>query len=206
MKQIATAFFLIAAMMAGREPEAGFEPLFNGVDLTDFVVDTAGLWRVEDGEIVGESPGLGYNEFLRTRRSYGDFELKVKFKMTDPTGRANSGVQFRSKPMPGSHEVIGYQADMGQQYWGCLYDESRRKKVLVQAPPASLEGLDRSGWNEYTITARGGRITLMLNGKTTVDYQESDSSIEREGFIALQLHGGPAFSMRFKELLIREFK
>src|SRR5256885_7084737 len=33
---------------------------------------------------------------------------------------------FRSKDP--SYEVSGYQADMGEGYWGSLYDESRRNR------------------------------------------------------------------------------
>jgi hypothetical protein len=169
-------------------------------------VDTPGLWRVENGEIIGVSPGLKYNDFLRTRKHYGDFVLELSFRMIDTSGRANSGIQFRSKPMQGSHEVIGYQADMGAQYWGCLYDESRRKKVLVQASAESLAGLDKGGWNTYRITARGNHIVLELNGRKTVEYSETEPGIERSGFIALQLHSGPAFEMRFKNLRIQELQ
>lgn len=184
----------------------GFQPVFNGKNLDDFVVDTAALWRVESGVIIGKSAGLAYNEFLRTRKNYSDFILKVTFRMIDASGRGNSGVQFRSKPIPDSHEVIGYQADVGQQYWGCLYDESRRKRILAQASPAALEGLDKSGWNEYTITARGNRITLELNGKVTVDYTETEPGIDTSGFIALQLHSGPPLEVHFKDLRIKELK
>lgn len=197
-------FLLLAAFAGAVWAQPGFRPLFNGRDLSEFVVDTPGLWTVEKGEIVGRSPGLKYNDFLRTRKLYSHFILKVKFKMTDASGNANSGVQFRSKPMPDSHEVIGYQADLGQNYWGALYDESRRRKVLVQPPSESLAGLDKAGWNEYVIEANGPRIKLMLNGKTTVDYTESEPGIETSGLVALQLHSGPAFEMRFKELAIRE--
>ena len=199
------ALLLLSAAAGLAFAQPGFHPLFNGKNLDDFVVDTPGLWSVAGtGEIVGRSPGLKYNDFLRTKKSYSHFILRAKFKMTDASGNANSGIQFRSKPMPGSHEVIGYQADMGQNYWGCLYDESRRKKVLVQAAVESLAGLDKSGWNEYVIEANGPRIKIELNGKTTVDYTESEPGIETSGFIALQLHAGPAFEMRFKDLMIRE--
>ena len=196
--------FLLLALAATGLAQPGFRPLFNGRNLDQFVVDTPGLWSVEKGEIVGRSPALKYNDFLRTRQSYSHFILKVKFKMTDASGNANSGVQFRSKPMPDSHEVIGYQADLGQNYWGCLYDESRRKRVLAQAPPESLAGLDKAGWNEYVVEANGPRIRIDLNGRTTVDYTEAEAGIETGGFIALQLHSGPAFEMRFKDLAIRE--
>lgn len=169
-------------------------------------MDTPGLWRVENGVLIGKSPGLKYNDFLRTRKHYQHFVLKAAFRMIDASGNGNSGIQFRSKPMPDSHEVIGYQADMGQKYWGCLYDESRRRKVLAEASAAALATLRKDGWNEYVITARGNRITLELNGVKSVEWIEHDPGIEDSGFIALQLHAGPPLEMHFKNLLIREFR
>jgi hypothetical protein len=193
---------LLALPVAAQQ---GFQPLFNGKDLSEWIIDTPGLWSVENGVIIGNSPGLKYNDFLRTKKTYKNFILKVTFRMTDATGKANSGIQFRSKPMPDSHEVIGYQADIGQQYWGCLYDESRRKKVLVQASPEAVARLDKQGWNEYTIRAEGKRITLELNGVKSVEWMEYEP-VDDSGFIALQLHSGPPFRMEFKDLRIRELK
>lgn len=195
----AALWALVATALSAAD---GFEPLFNGRNLDDWIVDTPGLWSVENGEIVGRSPALKYNDFLRTRKHYRNFILKASFRMTDATGNANSGIQFRSKPMPDSHEVIGYQADMGQQYWGCLYDESRRKKVLAGPGPEALSRLRKNDWNEYVITAKGNRITLELNGVKTVEWVETEP-VEDSGFIALQLHSGPAFEMRFRNLQIR---
>jgi len=197
------AFLLTGA--AAAFGQTGFRPLWNGRDLSDFVVDTKELWAVEDGMIAGKSPGIKYNEFLRTRKTYGDFHLRCEFKMTDPTGKANSGIQFRSaETEPRSHEVVGYQADMGQQYWGCLYDESRRKRVLAQASEAALAKLDKAGWNSYEIEAKGPRIVLRLNGVVSVDYTETEAGIAQSGFIALQLHSGPPLEMRWRQLAIRE--
>jgi hypothetical protein len=195
-----TLCFLLLASAA--LAQNGFVPLFNGKNLDGWEVDTPGLWTARDGMIIGQSPGLKYNDFLRTRKHYSNFILKVSFQMVD--GKGNSGVQFRSKPAPNSHEVSGYQADIGEQYWGCLYDESRRKRVLVWAKPEHLTKLNKGGWNEYIITARGNHITLELNGSRTVDYTESDADIETTGFLALQLHAGAPMEMHFKDLLIRE--
>jgi hypothetical protein len=193
---------LLLLFAAAAFAQDGFRPLFNGKNLDDWIVDTPGLWRVEGGVIIGTSPGLKYNDFLRTKKHYRNFVLKVTFRMTDETGKANSGIQFRSKPMEGSHEVVGYQADMGQQYWGCLYDESRRKKVLAKASEAALAGLKKNDWNEYTITARGNRIALELNGVKSVEWVENEA-VDDSGLIALQLHSGPPFRMEFKDLKIK---
>jgi hypothetical protein len=160
------------------------------------------VWSVRDGMIVGRHNGLKYNDFLRTREDFEDFELSVQFRLTD--GEGNSGIQFRSEPVAGSHEVSGYQADIGQQYWGCLYDESRRKKVLAGPPEGALASLDKTGWNEYVVRAQGDFITLHLNGIRTVHYIETDPTVRRRGFVALQVHSGPKIEVAFRQVNIRE--
>jgi hypothetical protein len=196
------AVLLLAA--SSQAADDGFKPLFNGRNLDGWVVDTKELWTVRDGMVVGKHDGFKYNDFLRTARNYKDFELKLKFRLMN--GEGNSGVQFRSKPVPDSHEVAGYQADIGAQYWGCLYDESRRKKVLAQAPQDTLSGLDKTGWNEYVIRAQGNHITMHLNGKKTVDYTEPEPGMDIPGFIALQVHSGPKIEVWFKDIQLRELK
>ena len=194
----------LVAMGLTAAPEPGFEPLFNGKSLDGWEVDTPGLWTVRDGILTGKHAGLKYNDFLRTRRHYGDFVLKVEFRLVN--GHGNSGIQFRSKPVPNSHEVSGYQADIGEKYWGCLYDESRRNKVLAGPEGGATEGVDKSGWNEYVLTAQGSRITLDLNGRRTVTYSEPDASIPRSGFIALQVHSGPGIEVQFRNIYVKELK
>ena len=58
--------------------------------------------------------------------------------------------------------MTGYQADLGDKYWGSLYDESRRNKTLVGAPAEADQGDSRSAgdWNDYEIRAEGPRIRL----------------------------------------------
>ena len=145
-------------------------------------------------------PGLDHNEFLATRQSYGDFILSLRFRLVD--GKGNSGVQFRSVRVPGT-EMSGYQADIGENYWGCLYDESRRNKVLVKASPEALEALKKDGWNHYVLCATGDRITLYLNGVPSVVYREEDPGIARDGQIAVQIHAGAPMEVQFKDLQIR---
>ena len=147
------------------------------------------------------------NEFLCTTKTYGDFELKVRFKLLgDPKG-ANAGVQFRTKRIPNHHEVSGYQADVGQGYWGALYDESRRNKVLAGPTKEVLEkAVKRDDWNDYVIRCEGPRIRLWLNGILTVDFTEKDEKIERTGIIGLQIHGGAKAKVLYKDVAIEELE
>jgi hypothetical protein len=181
--------------------EEGFVPLFDGKTLAGWEGD-AKLWKVEDGLIVGDSPGIQQNEFLATKKSYGDFELRLEFRLRQ--GQGNSGVQFRSRRVDGSSEVSGYQADIGEKYWGCLYDESRRNKILVQAPLELEKGLRKDGWNRYVIRAQGAHVVLLLNDIQTVDYREADDAIRRDGIIALQVHAGGPLRVEFRNLRIRK--
>ena len=191
------------ARLLGGEPEyvetRGFVPLFDGESLEGWEGDK-GLWKVEDGRLVGDSPGIDHNEFLVAPGTYGDFILKISFRLRD--GEGNSGVQFRSVRIPGT-EMKGYQADVGEGYWGALYDESRRNRVLVSASKEALAALDKEGWNYDEIRAIGGRITISLNGRTSVDYTEDDPKIARDGRIAVQVHAGGPMRVEFKDVFIQ---
>mgnify|MGYP003385161343 CR=1 FL=1 len=182
-------------------------PLFNGKDLTGWEGDTKNTGSIEDGVIVGGSLGqtVPRNEFLCTTKSYENFELKVTFKLTGDKAKANAGIQFRTKRIPNHHEVSGYQADMGQDYWGVLYDESRRNKVRARPAKETIEKLVKhDDWNEYVIRCEGASIKLWLNGTLTVDYTEADDKIARSGIIGLQIHGGAKAKVYYKSVSITE--
>jgi predicted dehydrogenase len=187
--------------MAKWPDEQGFTSLFNGHSLDGWIVDTPGLWTVRDGMIVGKHGGLKYNDFLRSRASFANFELRLRFRLVN--GRGNSGIQFRSKDATIPHEVEGYQADIGEQYWGALYDESRRKKVLAAPPVEWVSALDHNAWHDYFIRADGSRIQLTIDGTRTVDYTEPDPGIAPSGFLALQVHSGPGIEVHFRDVRIK---
>ena len=182
---------------------AGFEALFDGETFAGWEGNLE-IFRIEGNAIVGGSltEPVEHNDFLCTEQEYGDFELRLQVKLLGE--QANAGIQFRTKRIPNHHEVSGYQADMGQQYWGCLYDESRRNKVLAGIEKEQAVELVRAGqWNDYIIRCQGDRIQLWLNGTLTVDYTETDAAIERTGIIALQIHGGPPSEAWYRNIRIK---
>ena len=165
------------------------------------------IFRIQDGAIVGGSvnTGLSRNEFLCTEKEYSNFVLRLKVKLSGNEMQANAGVQIRSRRISGSTEMIGYQADMGQHYWGSLYDESRRNQVIARADMSELVKVIKPGeWNNYEIRCEGKRIRLFINGYQTIDYIETDEAIEQKGVIGLQIHAGPASEAWYKEITIRE--
>jgi hypothetical protein len=184
-------------------------PLFDGKSFEGWEGDTTKTWRIQDGAVVGGSltEKVARNEFLATKKSFKDFDLQLKFKLIGKEGFVNSGVQFRSVRIPKPpNEMSGYQADMGDpKWWGALYDESRRNKVLVASDMTKLEPvLKKLDWNDYRIRCEGPRIQLWINGVQTVDYTEPDTSIPQEGHIAVQVHGGGKAEAWFKDIVIEE--
>jgi hypothetical protein len=189
-------------LLAGLATDEGFQPLFNGRDLSEWEVDTPGLWSVRNGVIIGHSLGLKYNDFLRWRTEYGNFVLRARMRMID--GDGNSGIQFRTQRIPNSHELSGYQADAGETFWGSLYDESRRAKTLGAPGDDFLDRFDIGAWHTYQISAEGRRICLELDGVQTVDYEEREPGIPQRGIIALQIHAWPhPTEVWFTDLAIR---
>jgi len=182
---------------------AAFVSLFDGETLEGWNGD-ASVFRVEEGTIVGGqlNKKIPHNVFLSTRDEYSDFELTLEFKLLG--NDTNAGVQLRSKRIPDHHEMIGYQADLGQDYWGALYDESRRNKILAAPEKEELAKVLKHGeWNKYRIHCEGRHIQLWINDLKTVDYTEADEAIEQQGLIALQIHGGPPGEAHYRNIRIR---
>lgn len=180
-----------------------WKPLFDGRTLAGWEGDRS-VFRVEDGAIVGgfTDRRLPHNFFLATTEEFADFELRLQFRLVGES--TNAGIQLRSRRIPDHHEMIGYQADLGQDYWGCLYDESRRREILARPDPDVIRRiLRRDDWNEYRIVCEGPRVRLWINGTQTVDYRESDASLEQTGRIALQIHGGPPGEAWYRNIRLR---
>ena len=182
--------------------------LFDGKTFTGLQGDTVNTWRIHEGALVGGSLSktVPHNEFISTTKSYGNYVLKVKFKLTGHEGFINGGVQFHSQRIKNPpHEMTGYQADIGKGYWGSLYDESRRNKLLATADTAQIRRLLRPNeWNDYEIRTEGRRIRILLNGEQTVDYTEADVTVPQSGLIALQIHGGGKAEVHYKDIVLEE--
>lgn len=182
--------------------------LFDGKSFSGWQGDTMNTWRVEDGMIVGGSltETVPTNEFLVTDRSYDNFILTAKIKLTGNEGFINSGIQFHSKRLSDpDYEMQGYQADWGEDYWASLYDESRRNRTLIAPDSTQVASwINKNDWNDYKVHTENGRIQLFINGHQTVDYTEQDSSIPQSGLIGLQIHGGGKARVAFKDIFIEE--
>ena len=205
MKHILSLLILTTALHA--EPIS----LFDGKTLDGWDYDPK-IWRVEDGMITGGSTTekIKENHFICTKKNYQNFDLKLKIKVSgDPkTGMLNSGIQIRSLRVPGGAHMTGYQVDCGAGWFGKIYDEFRRNKVIWAPTPEQQTALDKAidvfGWNEYRIRAEGSHIQTWINGVHCIDYTETDKNIALDGLIGPQVHSGGVSHVQVKDVTIEE--
>lgn len=185
------------------------------------------------GKTTAEVPTKGNTFLVWKDGEVSDFELTLKYKMTpgDEKKTVNSGVQYRSKVVDEANFVVaGYQADFeyGPKYSGILYEEKGRgilaergKKVTVsqgadpKKPTLTVTGetgnseeiqagINKDGWNEYKVVAKGGHLQHYINGKLTVDVTDETAEGAKKGVLALQLHAGPPMQVEFKDIVLDE--
>ncbi|MCA8989480.1 MAG: DUF1080 domain-containing protein, partial [Planctomycetaceae bacterium] len=203
----------------------GFKPIFNGQDLSGWSGEEK-FWKVVDGVITAESTEQNpcdHNTFLRwSAGDVDDFELKLEFRISG-SDSANSGVQFRSQVEPDGH-VVGYQADidLAGNWLGACYDEKGRGLLAGRGHSSTVSGpkeikrdqvgnaeelfqhVNKGGWNEYHITARGNELTLAVNGHQTAHVVDNDpENRDFSGVLALQLHSGPPMKIEFRNIQLK---
>lgn len=202
-----TAVLLLAGLASTAQAQV---PMFDGKSLAGWEVRQGEeqWWTAADGVIRGGSmeTKVPYNTFLATEKSYANYDLSLKIRLVNGSGFVNSGFQMRSIRVPSNSEMSGYQVDAGIGWWGKLYDESRRNKVIAEPvdPAAIAKAAKNWDWNDYRILCEGQRIRTWINGVAALDYTEKDPKIPLEGRIAIQAHGGGKFFVEVKDITIKE--
>lgn len=214
------------------KPPAGFTVLFNGKDLSgwrgrpggggvfspyveakftpeeraakqaEWNTDRDLHWSVDaaTGELVSDGKGV----HLATVKPYGDFELLVDWKFTQPG--SDSGVYLRSYPQvqfwdPGNPREQKNGAEKGS---GGLWNnnpDSPGRWPLARADKPIGE------WNTLAVKMVGTRVWVTLNGTPVVIGQVLDNYFDRTqpvlptGSIELQTHGA---EVRWRNIYVRE--
>lgn len=191
-------------------PAAG--KLVNGKPVGNNWVDLLSantLWNadtryfvIENGTLHGDYAGGDLHNYAWTKNKYKDFELNALVKLDGEN--PNSGVCIRINPV-NADNVPGYQVDMGDGYWGCLWEEKRAG--MVQKFPVHLANkiVKAKDWNHYYVKARGHHIEAWLNGVKTIDVVHATGF--NDGFIGFQLcHSNHHTVLDVKSLYVRALK
>ncbi|MGD9419872.1 MAG: 3-keto-disaccharide hydrolase [Verrucomicrobiota bacterium JB025] len=213
---------LACQSMAGEyKASDGWVPLFNGNDLSEFIVeDGKATYELKDGVITGTTAVPSPNTFLATIKEYGDFELVFEAKVAD---ELNSGVQIRSRSRVEAEgrfpagRFFGPQVEIAATKGksGYIFAEATGRGWLSPEarPEASIDQrhdyFKKGEWNHFRIVAKGARIQTFINGRPVADLADEEiHKTHPKGHIGLQVHAVSAklhpMSVSWRKLYIRE--
>jgi hypothetical protein len=163
-----------------------WESLFNGKDLTGWVVMNDATFTVTNGVLHLEK-GSGW---LRTEREYTDFILEAEWRALETN--CNSGFFIRAglegKPFPTNvWQVNLKESAIGQLLRG-------RPEVL----PSKTPKFPVNEWVKFLMEVRGKKLTLDINGQRAWEFNDLDVD---HGYIGLQAEGK---SFDFRNLRVQE--
>ena len=171
------------------------------------------IFEVKDEVLHIFGGGIGPLQYATyTGEPFGDFDLHLEFKLSEPKGyaswmkiflsaqlRCNSGVFLRVPE--GDSPLRGFEVQVLDDYgWpankngtGSIYD--------VDSPMFNM-ARPTGEWNSYDISLRGSKITVTVNGWKVIDtdfaqmtapigkFTTAYADLPASGRIALQDHGG----------------
>jgi hypothetical protein len=160
----------------------------NGLENFNLVGDAN--WKVAENSIQADQSKTPF-AYLVSKSPYKNFRLTVEFWASDD---ANSGVFFRCQDPQNITAENCYEANIFDQRPDPSYGTGGIVLIAKSPMPMPKAG---GKWNTYQITANGSRLTLALNGVTTVDIDDNKLA---SGFLALQWGSG---TIKFRKLEIQ---
>lgn len=150
------------------------------------VENIADVWQLADGVLHCKGQPLGY---LYTKKSYQDFELKLDWRWPPGVQPGAGGVLFR---MSGDHQVwpTSLEAQLNAQDEGdliglvgySLTGPAERLQTMDHPQFGRLTFVRKSKaatklagqWNRLEVTAKGGTVTVRMNGQQINQATECD--------------------------------
>ncbi len=194
---------LLLTFAAAAEDESGFKPLMDGKTFAGWKTseENTNTFRLEDGAFMANGNRC-HIFYVGDEQPFKNFHLKVDV-MTDTN--SNGGIYFHTKYQPQGWPKGGFECQVNntQGDWkktGSLYD-------LVNV--AHSLATDNQWWTQEIIV-EGGKVTVKVDGKIVLNYNEPPGAqvgkdFERkltEGTFALQGHD-PKSVVRYKNIRVK---
>lgn len=195
---------LTARLFAADVDAEGFTRIFDGKSFAGWKMATENTnsFTIQDGAFVakGERCHLFY---VGDEQPFKDFELKVDV-MTGP--KSNGGIYVCTRYQETDWPRGGFETQVNNTHgdWkktGSIYDVANVETSLAK---------DNEWWTQHVIV-KGNQITVKVNGKTVVQYNEPPGAqpgkpFERKigpGTVALQAHD-PGSVVKFKNIRVKK--
>jgi hypothetical protein len=193
------ALFVLTSLAVAAQIPPGFQPLFNGKDLTGWHIsqvnhhgNTKG-WSVKDGVLLGTQDTFGNGGILLTDRKYRNFEISLE---VNPDFGCDGGLFLRSSEKGEAYQVMLDYLEGGTV--GGIYGE-RLNGVTRESGSGDKTARNwqkywkKGQWNHLRARIEGDipHIQVWLNGEQIVDWTDSANHAAggaTDGMIAVQVH------------------
>ena len=185
------------------ESEEGFKTIFDGKTLTGWKIgdEKAKSWKIEDGALVAQGE-RSHAYYVGDEKPFKDFEIKVDV-MTEPG--SNGGIYFHTKYQESGWPKYGFETQVNVTQGDWIKTGSLYGLVNMALTPAQ----DKKWWTQHIIV-KGNRVTIKIDGKTVLEYNEPAGAQPGkdftrkldEGTFALQAHD-PKSIIRYKNIRVK---
>ena len=181
----ALAFARVAHGASGTDAGT-WVPLFNGKDLSGWVVMNNAAFTVTNGVIhLDKSTG-----WLRTEKQYTDFIVEADWRALE-TGY-NSGFYIRAGLVGNPYPTNAWQVNLKENALGQLL------RGKTEAAPSTTPGFSIREWVTFHMEVRGKKLTLDVNGERAWEFSGLDTD---RGYIGIQAESK---LMEFRNVRVRE--
>lgn len=188
---LAASILMAAAITHGQAGEAGWVSLFDGKSLQGWKAnENPNSFRVEDGAIRIQGTPKAHLFYTGdvANHDFKDFELKLEVKTEEG---ANGGLYFHTQFQDSGWPAKGFEAQIN-----ATHKDKKKGGGLYSVVDVNPSPAPDNVWWTYHIIVKGSKVTLKVNGETTVEWtqpegwkhpQFADRRIS-SGTFALQAH------------------
>lgn len=175
------------------------DEIFDGKSLNGWEIVGGGRWTAEKGVLSGECKQADEQGILVYKDPVKDFTASLEFRISE----GNSGFYFRTERIAEQPLVKGMQAEIDAiDDVAGIWETAGRGWVFKPTPELHAKtGFKPGEWSKMEVSAIGSHYKVTLNGQTVTDIE--DPVGRREGYVALQLHGGMDMKVDFRRIKLR---
>lgn len=202
-KVVATLVLTILSFAHGwaADVEEGFTTIFDGKSFEGWKtsIDNTNTWTIEDGAFVTRG-ATAHVFYVGDTNAFKNFELKVDV-MTEPN--ANGGIYFHTAYQEKGFPRAGIECQVNVSHSDWIKTGSLYGLCNIGLTPCK----DNQWWTQ-DITVRGRKVTVKIDGKTVLEYNQPPVDPNGrgkrlgEGTFALQAHD-PKSIIRYKNIRVK---
>ena len=183
------------------DSEEGFTSIFDGKTFTGWQasIDNTNTWKLEDGAFVARGP-TAHLFYMGDSKPFKNFELKVDVMTVT---NSNGGIYFHTAYQEKGFPTDGIECQVNVSHGDWIKTGSLYGLVNIGMTPAQ----DNQWWTQHIIV-RGRKVTVKIDGKTVLEYNEPPGAQSGrgkklgEGTFALQAHD-PKSVIRYKNIRVK---